>query len=720
MKTTIVFSLCLLLTLTGLAQRNIISLNGIWDVEESIEATKMPKKFSHQVEVPGMINQSKPAFDDIDDFYSKEYCTNPIVRPGMKKVPISIDSMKVGYNFQKRNYFWYQRTLQIDENKEVYVLKINKAQFGTMVWVNGKKVGESFDCFASQEYDVTKFLQVPGKNTIVIRVGAHPGVIPEYITAGNDYEKKKWTSGMYDDVSLIACNYPYIETVQVAPDIHKKEIMVQTTIISKPGQEKLDLKYDLKEWKSGKAVSTMNYSTVVSSSKPTIITQNVPIPGMKLWSPKSPFLYTVSVSTGGDNTNTRFGMREFRFDTPTKRAYLNDSIIFLRGSNIGLHRFFDDSLCKSHPWEEQWVRKLLTDLPKKYNWNCFRNSIGPLPDKWFDIADEAGLLIQNEYPIWVWSYTPKWDFKIMEEHVKSWMRDSWNHPSMAWWDICNETHSDLLNGVIKNVRSLDLSNRAWDNGFNLPEGSNDPEEDHNYKWYAPFPGMTELWSLQKFETSTGGKESTYGPHPSAHASVLNEYGFLWLNRKGNPTPATRGIYDSIAKGYSAGQFQDLYAYILGAETEFFRAHRNYAGVLHFVYLTSDFYGSLTGDLFKNVETLEPWKVYDDYFSEVFKPLGVYVNYFPKEVLPSAKVKISTMLVNDEYQTLTGNINMQLINIEEKVIAESSCPFKIDALGQQTYKLQFQFPALKGDYWLKTFAIQENGDKTLCRRKIIIR
>jgi len=63
--------------------------------------------------------------------------------------------------------------------------------------------------------------------------------------------------------------------------------------------------------------------------------------------------------------------------------------------------------------------------------------------------------------------------------------------------------------------------------------------------------------------------------------------------------------------------------------------------------------------------------------------------------------------------------MQLINIEEKVIAESSCPFKIDALGQQTYKLQFQFPALKGDYLLKTFAIQENGEKTLCRRKIII-
>jgi beta-galactosidase len=37
-------------------------------------------------------------------------------------------------------------------------------------------------------------------------------------------------------------------------------------------------------------------------------------------------------------------MREFRFDTPTKRAYLNGRVYFLRGSNITLHRFFEDPL----------------------------------------------------------------------------------------------------------------------------------------------------------------------------------------------------------------------------------------------------------------------------------------------------------------------------------------------------------------------------------------
>ena len=34
------------------------------------------------------------------------------------------------------------------------------------------------------------------------------------------------------------------------------------------------------------------------------------------------------------------------------------------------------------------------------HWNSFRFCIGPVPDTWLDIADEAGLLIQNEYFVW--------------------------------------------------------------------------------------------------------------------------------------------------------------------------------------------------------------------------------------------------------------------------------------------------------------------------------
>ncbi len=695
---------------SSFAQRETLSLNGEWAIEESVDSLRIPKKYTHTVQVPGLANMSVPEFKDIDKFYGKEYLLNSWAKASHQHLNVNADTLKTGLSVQKRNYLWYKKVVDIKTVNELYVLKINKAQFGTRLIINGKTAGYSTDCFSSQYYNITRFLKVPGKNEIVIRIGAHPGVLPAEVPAGNDYEKRHWTPGIYDDVSLICTNYPYIESVQVSPDIYKDEVTVQSIVIAGPGTDSLSISYKISEWKSSAEVANIISENIKISggSEGNKITSKVKIPDPKLWSCESPFLYMLDVSTGKDNFTTRFGMREFRFDTPTKRAWLNGKIIYLRGSNITLHRFFDDSLCRNHPWDEKWVRKLLTDLPAKYSWNCFRFCIGPVPDKWFDIADENGLIIQNEY--FIWSYRPYWDTKILQTQLAGWMRDSWNHPSVGWWDINNETRSDTLTKLIPLLRGLDLSDRAWDNGYNLPVGSNDPVEDHNYKWFRN-PADTR----KHFEEGTSAK-TTNSPHPTAHAAVLNEYGWMWLKRSGEVTLLTKGIYDSIAPNCSNSERQEIYAYLLAAETEYFRAHRNYAGVLHFDYLTGDFNGAITGDIFRNPETLEPLPAYDKYFSEIFKPLGVYVNFFQPEVNHASRISVPVMLINDEYKTLKGTIEMNLLDSNGKSVFISTVPFTIDPLSQQTYILNIAFPEIEGEYILKTKAIQENGESTTCVRK----
>lgn len=718
MKWFIAWTIILVLPLAGKAQRSIISLNGSWQIEESVEAGKLPAKFLHTVQVPGLINQAVPAFKDVDIFYAKEFVENIWVRPTLDKKLLSLaDTATSGYTPQVRKYFWYQKSISLPDDKQVYLLKVGKAQFGTAVWVNGKKVGESFDCFAAQYYDVTAFVKKKGANVFTIRVGAHPGVLPLRVPAGTDFEKQHWTPGMYDDVEVIATNYPYIETVQAAPDIRKNTVTVQTLIVTKPGNSAIQLKYAISEWKEKRNVLDTSVSSQINADGRTLITTILPIASPTLWSPANPFLYKLNVSTGSDAISTRFGMRAFRFETATKRAYLNDSIFYLRGSNITLHRFFDDSLCGNLPWDEQWVRKLLTGLPAKYNWNSFRFCIGPVPDKWLDIADEAGLIIQNEY--FIWSYRPSWDSALLKAQVKNWMRDGWNHPSVAWWDVNNETHSEVLTDIIRDVRSLDLSNRAWDNGFNLPQGENDPIEDHHYLMYAPLYEHLGIWKLENFERGTGQK-STNSPHPSAHATVLNEYGWMWLKRNGGQTLLTSATYDSIAPGYTNEQRQALYAYLLAAETEYFRCNRNYAGVLHFDYLTGDFNGAITGDIFKNPVTLEPTKVYDDYLKEMFKPLGMYVNLFRKRIAANTTETIAVMLVNDEYKSTNGTIEMELVDANNKTVATAAAvPFSISGLSQLTRRVTFTFPSAKGEYMLMTYARQQDGKQTLCRRKVNI-
>ena len=344
-----------------------------------------------------------------------------------------------------------------------------------------------------------------------------------------------------------------------------------------------------------------------------LLTQTIRIPGARLWTPETPFLYTLKTSTGADSSETRFGMREFRFDTATKRAYLNGKVYFMRGSNITLHRFFEDPESGTLPWDEKWLRELLVEIPKQMNWNSFRFCIGPVPDQWLDIADEAGLLIQNEF--FVWTGYPgragayrgrKWDVEEMIRQYKEWMRDNWNHPSVAIWDANNETLDDIFaDKIIPAVRSLDLSDRPWENSYNGPCGPNDPVEDHPYLFSNHFfPDRGPQFKMTDLEGMAGLVEKAVRP-PHAHAMILNEYGWLWLNRDGSPTKLTKPVYDSLLGPDATGAERlALDGYLLGGLTEFWRAYRNYAGVLHFVYLTCSFPGAFTSDHFQDLKTLQ--------------------------------------------------------------------------------------------------------------------
>ncbi len=343
----------------------------------------------------------------------------------------------------------------------------------------------------------------------------------------------------------------------------------------------------------------------------------------------------LDASTGGDNFTCRFGMREFHYDTKTKFAYLNNKIIFLRGSNICLHRFFEDSLCLDNPWNEKWVRRLLYDIPKEMNWNSFRFCIGPAPDKWFEIADEAGLLIQNEF--FLWTQKDYWKAEELENQLGEWMRDLWNHPSVVIWDMQNETRWDKLEEIINKFRPLDLSNRQWENGWSKPAGENDPSEDHNYINYSDKDGgKISPWRMPfyDFENSRRGNNAF---NPTTHASILNEYAWLWLHRDGKPTILSEGFYNDIVPDYSDQQRMDLYGYLIAGETEYFRAFRNYAAVHFFTFLTADFPTAFTGDLFLDVQNLKLNPVYENYMKEAFKPLGVYLHFWMGEIKVNSEV-----------------------------------------------------------------------------------
>ena len=459
------------------------------------------------------------------------------------------------------------------------------------------------------------------------------------------------------------------------------------------------------------------------------VTQTIAIPDAHLWSPEDPFLYVLESSTGGDSVSTRFGMREFRFDSATKRAYLNGKVYYLRGSNITLHRFFEDPLCKDLPWNEQWVRRLLGELPKQMHWNYFRFCIGPVPDRWLDICDEVGLLIQNEFfvwtggPGWYQGYSRTHDAEEMIRQYKDWMRDNWNHPSVAVWDANNETKDKMFGEkIIPAVRPLDLSNRCWENSYNPPAGPDDPVEDHPYLMSGGRVGKL-TFKMSDLETRDGAPVP--GKLPSdKHPPIVNEYGWLWLNRDGSPTTLTEGVYSQLlGDDATPRQRLDLWAYLLAGKTEFWRAHRHYAGIIHFVYLTCSYPGVYTSDHFRDVTHLELDPAFADYVGEAFKPLGVFINFFQPTLEAGAERTFKIMMVNDYAHIMQGDLELRLENQTGEVLARSQEPFKLDELGQDSYQLRLSVPvAAAGKCILKAIARPTGTadiEPTVCRRWVTV-
>ena len=719
--------------------RTTISMNGTWQIVESVSSDDIPTSFAHTVVVPGLANLSKPSFPDVDLFASREYLRrfgrrypwggSEILK---KDAPLPV----IGISPQKRNYFWYQKSFKAPARREVALLKIGKSQFGTAVWLNGKPLGENLSCWTAGTFNLTDAIDWSGENQLLVRIGAHPAVLPENIFGAGTYgSKHKWTPGIYDNVSLILCDNPVIESIQVAPRINTSEVIVQTKVRNYGAARSFDLGHVIKGWKEGKEVARIQpQSERIGAGEEKTFTQTIRIPDARLWTPEDPFLYAVESSTKGDSAQTRCGMREFRFDNTKGQGILNGKPYYLRGGNIELFLHVEDPLCGAQPWDRTWVRKLVAEIPKQLNWNAFRFCLSPVPEMWLDIADEEGILVQLE-PI-VWEYHKEWDTKELIKEYGRWMRDNWNHPCVFIWDSNNETISPELVKIVNAVRPLDLSDRAWDNGYSPPAGPNDPLEVHPY--LIKQSDHFDLRRLNHFNWADH-LPGAPGNRGSDHCYIINEYDWLWLYSDGTPVDITQGIYDQALPRGTAKERMEFRWYLTGALTELWRAQRCATAVLYYDYLGSYLPRNSPGPYdfgaFADVPSLRLQPEFEDYMTEAFKPLGVYIDFWgdgkPSDAFAfqqwfpirgGAEHSFPVVLINDYQEPVSGKLVLSLESLDGKKLASSEKPFQLDGVGRNTYELSVSIPKVNGRYLLKAVAYPDGSrhkSPTVCLRKLSV-
>jgi hypothetical protein len=681
------------------SQRIVLNLNGEWQITKT--QGELPETYSSVAPVPGLVDLAVPALDT------------------------------AGTVYRDSSWYWHKRSFDVtDIAFDVIRLKVFKARYHTKVYVNGRFAGENFYCFTPSYFDLKPFLKAGQPNELLIGVGSKTE-LPDSIPNGNDYEKIKYIPGIYDNVEITFSNRPFIDNIQCVPDVVNGKLRVVAEIEADDCKD-LQLSYSISGRSSGQKVAggTIHVDSTTTCGI-ALADFTVDMKDAQLWTPESPFLYELTLNTGADEKHVRFGMRSFRFDAEKKIALLNEKPYYLRGTNICLYRFFEDPDRGALPWDEQWP-VTLHERFKDMHWEIARYCIGFPPERWYDVCDSLGFMVQDEFPIWG---TYKFRTPQIAEEYPRWMRERWNHPSVVIWDAQNETVTPRTAEAFRQVRNLDLSNRPWENGWSEPDRLDDPVESHPYLFIkymnSATPEAPEGYKKDFFGTvhrpfndASECSATTHGtgnvfPNPL----IINEYGWIWLNRNGSTTTLTDQVYKTLWNGDKLTPQERLHIYArhLAMLTEYWRAHRRAAGVLHFCglgYSRSEAPRGQTSDHWIDIKNLTFEPEFYKYVRPSFAPVGLMIDLWEKSYAPSETVTAPVFVINDLPETFEQDVTLA-IEQDGKEISTIRQHVAVEGYKVKVIPFEVVLPAGTGDYLMKA-EITVNGEKVFSLRDIPVK
>ena len=688
--------------------RTTISLNGEWDFDQT-ELAFPPRKYTRKIPVPGLVHLARPKISQYEKFFKK---------------PDGVELVEQ-FNFLERDYTpmynWYKRKVFIDEKfkDEQLFLTIKKSQYVTRVFVNRHEVGASMECYTPMDFNITSAVKYGSDNEILIQVGDRAW-LPSEAAGGTDKEKVHYLPGIWDDVFITATGKMRVDKVLFLPSLAKGLVTVKTLVRSLyPPQmlygdkmkDSCKIEYCVKEKTTGRIVGKKMIEGEAKRDNRTYFETSISLDNPKAWTPDSPFLYEGEVSVYDqdelvDRYSVNFGMRDF--SRKGKFFTLNGDKFYLRGSNITLQRFFEDPDCQALAWDREWVKKMMVDLPKSIDWNAMRICVGIVPDFWYDLCDEYGIVLQNE---WLYWQNHGWDEQVRKEYT-NWVWSDGNHPSIVIWDAINENWDSYIgNTLIPKLKELDPT-RIWDAGYMTSDqmGTNDEmDEPHPYRALT-LMHSSELNDYFKNNPYNLGAlhENWVGFSSILDAGVpqlVNEYGWIWLWRDGRPSKLTLNNYNYyLGENATPEQCRELQAYWLELETEWLRSERSVGGILAFCHLTNNY--GFTGDWFINdIKDLEPSPAFR-WFKHCFAPSAVFIDLADRRytkhlepLKPGSDLVFNLVGVNDLNKESSGKVLLKLLDEKGTIISTQEESIVIEPFGKRLQPCLLKLPSKSGGYLL---------------------
>lgn len=605
-------------------RRAALSLDGEWELAHGPKG-EGPKSEWRKVRVPGSAHlQWLPA----EQIYTREA------------------------NWVSYQEWWYKRTFELPAgfvNQRVR-LEFGATDYYAEAWLDGKRLGRHEGYIDPYSYDVTAHVKPGGRHELRVRVWTpvhyywkHRPYTVKGSYGGVDQKPDDITAlGITRSVRLTAGAPERIGGVAVASRIRPGGAAEVTVDVEAEG-----LGEDGYSWQLTLAPRSFQGESVrVTAAAGAAQRLVIPVRNARLWwtwDLGAADLYTLEtrlLDGAGRVLDTRtdpVGIREI--ERRADQFYLNGKRIFLRGTNTYAN------LWLSEMTREKYARDL--DLIAKMNVNLLRIHCHFENPEFYDLADERGLLIWQDY-LEAW-YPEDADFSrhaaaLFDNHIRL-VR---NHPSIAVWAPSDEesleNYRDLTKHLYARPKLLDPQDRP------VQRSTGRWGDSHIYHgWYdgslwdytrmdenlVTELGATSLPARQSLDKFLGGKWpiSAFAEDWSYHRLQVPEARRAW----GDLERQTPEQLIAKSQNYTARLFQ------ISLERTRRRKAEGAGGIFHFFAI--DFWPSVTMAAIDFYRV--PTKV-AEVVRRSFAPVAALFEYDRAEWRGGETVKVGLWAVNDTY------------------------------------------------------------------------
>ncbi len=345
---------------------------------------------------------------------------------------------------------WYrlQFTLPADLDGERLWLRFDGVSYACAITVNGREVGTHIGLWDAFVVEITGVVVRNGPVELLVRVekpaaqthgpgsppvpGSFP--LPETLCGFLPYVWGQIFGGIWQDVTLYTTGRVVFEDFSVQASV-SGDIRVEADV-SAPATISL-------------AIADPHGAIVFESAQNTSGRAgfSATLPHPEPWSPRHPSLYEARLRVDdGDERTVRFGLRSIDVDGST--LYLNRRPLYLR---MALSWGWYLEALHSNPGPVH-VRAALERL-RSLGYNGVKLCLWFPPQHYFDLADELGMLLWVELPMWLPEPTSFFRRQMPVEYERL-VRLARNHPSVILYTLGCELSAGISAEILEPVYRL--------------------------------------------------------------------------------------------------------------------------------------------------------------------------------------------------------------------------------------------------------------------------